>query len=262
MSDLGYTQTEFMICSCANMLEDGSTAFIGYGMPQIAAILALNTSAPDLVQVYEFGVVGNKPVVPFVRLMMGDSRNSYRAVQWTTMNWIFGQAAMGFIDYGVLGASQIDLYGNVNSTILGNDYHHPKRRFPGSGGANGVMALCWRTIVVMLHEKRRFPKKVDFVTSPGYLDGSPNAREKAGLPKDTGPYRVVSSKAIFGFDDETKKMLLLQVAPGLTVDEVVADMGFEPLIAPDVHEMPMPTEEQLRILREKIDPNRYVIGKK
>jgi len=134
----------------------------------------------------------------------------------------------------------------------------PKRRFAGSGGGNQVASHCWKTIIVIRHEGRRFVPKVDFLTSPGYLTG-PGAREKAGLPAGTGPYRVVTSKGLFGFDDETKRMILLAVLRGLDPGEVVGDMAFRPLISKEIREISPPTEEELRLLREEIDPSRFLI---
>jgi glutaconate CoA-transferase subunit B len=256
-----FTEAEFMIVQCARLLEDQRTAFIGFGMPQVAAILAQQLQAPQLVQVFEFGAIGATPLTPFVRNTMGGPSNCYRSIAWTSMNQVFAQAQVGLVDYGVLGATQIDLFGNINSTMLGEDYARPKKRFPGSGGANEVASYCWKTIVIMMHERRRFVPRVDFVTSPGYLDGSPGARERAGLPAGTGPWRVVSSKALFGFDDESKKMTLLGVLRGLTPEQVLAAMDFKPLVAPRVETLAPPTEQELRILREEIDPAKAIIGR-
>lgn len=260
MNGTAFTEVEFMICQCARLIRDGTLVFIGYGMPQIAAILAQRLHAPGMVQVYEFGAVGALPETPFVRFTMGGPRNCYRSVAWTSMNTIFAQAQLGLIDMGVLGATQIDRFGNMNSTIVGRDYHRPEKRFPGSGGANEVLSQCWQTVVIVKHEHRRFVEKVDFVTSPGFLDGTPGARERAGLPKDTGPWRVATSKALYGFDDRTRQMILLGVLQGLSVDDTLKEMGFTPLIASTLEELAPPTAEELRILREEIDPDRAIIG--
>jgi glutaconate CoA-transferase subunit B len=257
-----FTEAEFMIAQTARLMEDGRIIFIGYGMPQIAAILAQRLHAPDMVQVYEFGAIGSQPETPFVRFTMGGPRNCYRSLAWTTMNTIFAGAQLGMVDLGVLGATQVDLFGNVNSTILGEDFYRPKKRFPGSGGANEVLSYCWKTVVVIMHEPRRFVRKVDFLTSPGYLDGSPGARQREGLPRGTGPHRVVTSKALFGFDEATRRMKLLGVLQGLTVREVIDDMEFEPLLADPVHALEPPTAEELRILREEIDPSGAIIGRR
>ncbi|MGH7360507.1 MAG: CoA-transferase, partial [Candidatus Methylomirabilales bacterium] len=144
------------------------------------------------------------------------------------------------------------------STLLGGTYEHPTRRFPGSGGGNEVASLCWNTIIVLKHEPRRFVEKLDFITSPGYGDG-PGARERAGLPRGTGPWRVVTSKALFGFDEKTKRMRLLGVLKGLGAEEVLEGMGFEVKAARPLEEMPPPTDEELRLLREEIDPSGIII---
>ncbi|MBI4637188.1 MAG: acyl CoA--acetate/3-ketoacid CoA transferase subunit beta [Candidatus Rokubacteria bacterium] len=250
-----------MIALCARLLEDQKTAFIGFGMPQVAAILAQRMQAPNLVQVFEFGAIGPTPLTPFVRNTMGGPSNCYRSIAWTSMNQIFAQAQLGLVDYGVLGATQIDLYGNINSTMLGDDYTRPKKRFPGAGGATEVASYCWKTIVVMMHERRRFVPRVDFITSPGYLDGTPGARERAGLPAGTGPWRVVSSKALFGFDAGSGKMTLVGVLEGLEPQAVLDDMDFTPLVAAPVETLAPPTERELAILRNEIDPARTIIGR-
>ena len=253
-----FTEAEVMITLCARLLEDQKTAFIGFGMPQVAAILAQRIQAPQLVQVFEFGAVGPQSQTPFVRGTMGGPTNVYRSLQWSNMNWAFAYAATGYVDYGMIGAAQIDAHGNVNSTLLGGTYERPGRRFPGSGGGNEVASLCWRTILVMKHEPRRFVERLDFMTSPGYLSG-PGGREKAGLPRGTGPWRVVTSRALFGFDDETKRLTLLGVLRGLTASEVLQGMEFKPLPAKRLEELAPPTDDELRVLRGEIDPSGIVI---
>ena len=175
-----FTAVEMMTCLAARLFEDNRAYFIGFGMPQIAAVLAQRLYAPHLIWVYEYGTIAPQCPLPFEPLILGDSKSNYRAVSWKDMNHVFAQASQGFIDYGMLGALQIDPYGNLNSSYIGGTYAQPGRRFAGAGGANGIASLCWRTILVMLQEKRRFVPKLDFVTSPGYLDGAPQAREQAG----------------------------------------------------------------------------------
>jgi len=170
-------------------------------------------------------------------------------------------ATRGFVDFGFLGGAQIDPYGNLNSTIIGPQHHPPKVRLPGSGGGNDVGSLCWHTIIIMRHDKRRFVPQVDFITTPGYLTG-PGAREEAGLPPDTGPYRVVSTLALLDFEPETKRMRLLSTHPGVTVAQVIENTGFELIIPDDVSEVNQnepPTADELHILREEIDPERFYI---
>ncbi len=255
-----FTDTEFMICSAARLLEDKKTVFVGWGIPQVVALLAEKLYTPNLIQVFEFGAIGPQSLTPFVRGTMGGPSNVYRSIQWINMNWAFSYAVTGYIDYGMIGALQVDPYGNVNSTLLGEKYHRPNRRFPGSGGGNEVASLCWKTIIVLKHEPRRFVKRLDFMTSPGYLEG-PGARERAGLPKGSGPFRVVTSKALFGFDEETKKIDLIGVLKGLDVRDVLREMDFKPLVAERVEEIEPPTREELCVLREEIDPSRVIIGR-
>ena len=258
MAVVEFTDTEFMICSAARLLEDRKTVFVGWGMPQVVAILAERLYTPHLVQLFEFGAVGPQSLTPFVRGTMGGPSNIYRSLQWINMNWAFSYAVTGYIDYGMLGAAQVDQYGNLNSTFLGGTYERPGRRFPGSGGGNEAASFVWKTIVVLKHEPRRFVEKLDFLTSPGYLDG-PGARERAGLPRGTGPWRVVTSKALFGFDEVTKKMTLVGVLKGLKPEEVIQGMGFTPRIEDPLLEIEPPEEAELRLLREQIDPSGIII---
>ena len=255
-----FTDTEIMICIAARLLEDQRTVFVGWGIPQVVALLAEKLYTPNLVQVFEFGAIGPQSLTPFVRGTMGGPSNIYRSLQWTNMNWAFSYAATGYLDYGMIGAVQVDPYGNVNSTLLGGTYDRPGRRFPGSGGGNEVASLCWKTIVVLKHEPRRFVQRLDFVTSPGYLTG-PGARERAGLPRGTGPHRVVTSQALFGFDEETKRMVLLGVLQGLSREQVIRGMQFEPMLGEKLEIVEPPTREELSILREEIDPARMIIGR-
>ncbi len=256
-----YTETEFMICLAARSIEDERSVFVGYGMPQIAAILAQKLYAPRICQVYEYGAIGPEVATPFRRNMMADAHNSYRSFAWTTMNTMIATASSGYVDYGILGAAQIDPFGNINSTMIGKDYARPKLRFTGSGGGNEVASLCWRTIVVMEHEKRRFVEKVDFVTSPGYLDGSSGARERAGLPRGTGPHRLITSLAIFDFEPASHRLRLLATREDVAPEFVLQNMEFKALVAPTVDKLKPPTPDELRILREEIDPERVVIGR-
>ena len=150
------------------------------------------------------------------------------------------------------------MYGNINSTVIG-DHDSPKVRLPGSGGANDFGSLSWRTIIIAKHDKAKLPKRVSFITTPGYIDG-PGAREKAGLPPGTGPYRVITNLALMGFDEETCRMKLISVHPGVTVEKVIENTGFELIIPDDVPVSDPPTEEELALLKE-IDPDGIIIGK-
>ncbi|MCW4012090.1 MAG: 3-oxoacid CoA-transferase [Candidatus Bathyarchaeota archaeon] len=252
-----YNLTELMACVASRELENKKSIFVGTGLPIIATMLAQQLHAPDLLIVFEAGGIG--PKIPTIPISVGDSRTFYKAVMAASMDYAMGMAQAGLVDYGFLGAAQIDKYGNLNTTVIG-DHDTPKVRLPGSGGANDVGSLCTRTIILMRHDKLRFVNKLDYLTTPGYLTG-PGTREAAGLPVETGPYRVITQLGVMGFDEETKEMMLLRVHPGVTVEEVVENTSFELIIPDAVGVTEPPTEEELRLLREEIDPSGIVIGK-
>ena len=255
MTDERYNGTELLICLSARVMEDRSSAFIGTGVPMLAAALAKRLYAPDLVSVFEFGGIGSS--LEYLPRGVGESKTFYRALVATGICDVMETAARGFVTYGFLGGAQIDMYGNLNSTVIG-DYEHPKVRLPGSGGGNDVGSFCWHTIAIMRHEPQRFIPTLDFVTTPGYLSG-PGAREEAGLFPGSGPYRVVTNLATLGYEETSKRMMLLAVNPGVTVDEVVAATGFELVIPAHVEENAPPTDEELRVLREEIAPEHLYI---
>jgi glutaconate CoA-transferase, subunit B len=255
MSEVRYNPTELLICTASRLMEDETTAFIGTGIPMLAASLAQRRQAPNLVAVFEFGGMG--AILEDLPMAVGEARTFHKALSASGICDTMETATRGFIDYGFLGGAQIDPYGNLNSTVIG-PHDKPKARLPGSGGANDVGSLCWRTIIIIRHSTRSFVPKLDFLTTPGYLTG-PGAREAAGLPPNTGPLYVVSTLALMGFDDETKRMKLLKTQPGVTVDDVIAETGFELLMPAEVGLSEPPTDEELRILREEVDRDRLYI---
>jgi glutaconate CoA-transferase subunit B len=253
--DKAYNPTELLICSSARLMPDSTTAFIGTGIPMLAASLAQKMHAPKLVAIFEFG--GTGAILEKLPLAVGGQNTFHRAVAASGICDIVETAQRGFVEFGFLGGAQIDPYGNLNSTVIG-DHDHPKVRLPGSGGGNDVGSHCWRTIAIMRHDRRRFVPEVDFITTPGYLAG-PGAREAAGLPTDTGPYRVVTNLAVMGYHPESKRMMLLATQPGVLVAQVLENTGFELIIADIVEENPPPTETELRILRNEVDSDRLYI---
>jgi glutaconate CoA-transferase subunit B len=166
----------------------------------------------------------------------------------------------GYADYAFIGGAQIDIYGNVCSTYEGGTYAQPRVRFPGSGGAGAMAANCEKTIAIMALEKRRFVKQVDFITSIGFGDGSPDYRDKAGV-MGSGPYRVITNQALFGYDKD-RKMMLLEYLPGKSPKAIQELVDFELKIAPDCKEMALPTEHDLMLLRTKCDPEGYFLKRK
>ncbi len=253
---MSYSQAEMIACAAARVLEDGSSVFVGTGLPIIASMLAQRTRAPSLLVVFEAGGVG--PIIPTIPISVGDSRTFHRAVMAASMDYVMSCAQQGHVDYGFLGAAQIDPYGNLNTTCIGS-HDRPKTRFPGSGGANDLGSLCWRTIVIMRQDTRKFVEKLDWLTTPGYLSG-PGSREAAGLPRGTGPYRVVTQLGVMGFDDATKRMTLVSTHPGVSVEDIVANTGFRLILPDKIESTEPPTAEELRLLREELDPNRIVLG--
>lgn len=253
-----YTKMELMICAAARQLEDGVLVAVGTGAPCAAAMLAQKTTSPNLTLLFEAGGVG--PRLPRMPISVGDSRTFYEGLMATSMTDIMETCQRGCIDYTFLGGAQIDKYGNLNSTLIGDDYFHPRVRLPGSGGACDLGSFCWRILVITPHDVRRFVDRVDFVTTPGYLTG-PGAREAAGLPSGTGPYKVITSLAVMGFDEETKRMRVESLHPHVKLSDVQAQTGFELLVADSLTETPPPEARALEILRRDVDPHRYIIGR-
>jgi glutaconate CoA-transferase subunit B len=254
-----YNMMEFMVCTASHQLEDGKSAVIGTGMPLAAAMLAQKTHAPHLIVMFEAGSVA--PQLPRLPISVADSCTQYGALMHTSMDIIMEACQRGTMDYTFLGCAQIDMYGNINTSLIGNEYQHPKARLPGSGGANDLASLCWKTLVITPHDKRRFVGKLDFLTTPGYLTG-PGARERAGLPRNTGPYKVITTLAVMGYHPVTKRMLVESLHPGVTPDQVKANTGFELLFADALAVTPEPTDRELEILRQEVDPLGMVIGKR
>ncbi|MDD5190538.1 MAG: hypothetical protein PHE50_05795 [Dehalococcoidales bacterium] len=259
-----FTEAEATICVTAKMIQnehDKSYWVGGGGTPLASALLAQKVYVPNLTLILEDGVIAPQPAIPLDPWMVFvAAKPNYRANAWTNMNTVCSHAALGLFDYGILLSLQTDPYGNINSSFLGGDFLHPERRFGGAGGANEIASMCWRTILHCPQEKRKFVKKIDFITSPGYLDGSPHARQKAGLPRNTGPYRVITPEAVFGFDEKTHYMKLLALAEWVEVNDVLEKMEFEPMIATKLERLACPTEEELQVLRVNVDPYGTAIG--
>ena len=254
-----YSLRELMAVVAARQLQDGKAVAVGTGLPLVAAMFAQLTHAPNLVIFFEAG--GIAPQLQTLPISVGDSRTIHKALCTTTLIDIMDSMRRGFIDYAFLGGAQIDAYGNLNSTMIGDDYDKPKVRFPGSGGANDFGSLAWETLIIMdRHGPRRFMKKVDFITTPGFLYG-PGAREEEGLSEGTGPSRVITDLCLMDFEPESKRMRLIATHPGISIDDVIKATGFELIIADDVETTIPPTEEDLRILHEVIDPNGFVFKK-
>jgi len=249
MSEIQYTPRELLACCAARLLKDGESVFVGTGLPLVGAMLAKKLHAPNMMAIYECGAVDPQPrQLPW---SVADPWTLYQAPVILSMSSVFGHSRAGYADVGFLGGAQIDMYGNINATCIG-PYDNPTVRLTGSGGANDIASLCQRVIFMGLHLPQRFPERVDYITTPGYLDG-PGARERAGLVGG-GPWRVLSHLGVMGFDEETCRMKLLSYHPGVTIEVIQEFTGFELLVDKDVHETEKPTEEELHILRNEVDP--------
>lgn len=252
---LDYNPTELLICTAARLMQDNTTAFIGTGIPMLAASLAQKMHAPNLITIFEFG--GTGALLDSLPMAVGEENTFHRALVASGICDIVETAQRGFIEYGFLGGAQIDPYGNLNSTVIGK-YDQPRVRLPGSGGGNDVGSHCWQTIAIMRHDKRRFVEKLDFLTTPGYLDG-PGGREKAGLPRDTGPFRVVTNLAVLGYQPDNKRMMLLATQPKVSVEQVLENTGFELILGEHISENSPPSSLELKILREQVDKDQLYI---
>ena len=253
-----YNLREFLAFSGASVLQDKKSVFVGTGLPIIASMLAQRTHAPGLLIVFEAGGLG--PQIPELPISVGESRTYFRAAAASSMHDVMSLSQAGYIDYGFLGAAQMDMYGNINTTVIG-DYDRPTVRLPGSGGANDVGSFSQRLLIIIAKQsKRTFVNRLDFLTTPGYLDG-PGGRERAGLAKGSGPFRVITQLGMYCFDEQTKRLKLLSLHPGVTIANVKENSSFEIIIPDKADISPEPTEEHLRVLREDIDPAGIVLGK-
>jgi glutaconate CoA-transferase subunit B len=253
-----YNVMEMMITVSARELEDGATVGVGTGAPCAAAMLAQKTASPNLVIMFEAG--GISPQLPEMPISVGDSRTFYKAVMASGMCDIMETCCRGFVDYTFLGGAQIDMYGNLNTTRIGPDHQKPKVRFPGSGGANDFASFCWRMMVITPQDNRRFVEKVEFITTPGWLQGG-DSRAEAGLPPNAGPYKIITNMGVMDFEPESKRMRVSSINPGYSFKDIQDNCGFELLKVKDIEETRPPTDDELRILREEVDPYRYIIGR-
>ena len=251
MSELTYTDSEMMIAVAARVLKGARTVFVGVGLPNIACNLARYTVAPDLELIYESGVYGARP--ERLPLSIGDPTLVSGATSVVSMADLFGlYLQRGLVEIALLGGAQIDRYGNLNTTVIG-DYRTPKTRLPGSGGACEIATNAQRTFMIMRLKRRAFVDKLDFLTSPGHLSGG-NSRALLGLPGG-GPELVITDKAILDFANSQREMQLSALHPGVAVKDVQAEVGWPLRLAETIRETESPTAEELRLIREELDPH-------
>ncbi len=250
-----YTLTELMAVAAAREIRDGEVVFAGTGLPMLGAMLAQHTHAPACCIIFEAGAMASQ--LAHLPMSVGDPRTMRGAATAAGLSEIFAFVLQsGRVDVGFISGAQIDRFGNINSTSIGADHRHPQVRFSGSGGAADIACLARRTVVIAQHEKRRFPEHVDYITSPGWLQGA-DSRRQAGL-RWGGPSAVVTTKAVLRFHPDSKAMFLASYHPGLSAQSVLDDTGF-PLDATGAVQTLPPTPQELRILREAVDPERIFL---
>jgi len=246
----GYTASDQMVVAAAREIRDDDIVYVGVGLPMQAGLLAKNYHAPNCVIVIENGIVRSN-LFPIPRATDTLGSQSF-ADQLSGLFHVMCLGQAGHISTGFLGAGQVDKYGNLNDTCVG-DYRKPIHRWPGSGGGNDIMSSCARTIVILEQDKRRFLEKVDFITCPGYLDGKPGRREEIGLRPNTGPTAVITDLGIYSFENREMVLKSVHTGIGVTLDKVKAETSWDLKVSPDLKDTEPPTAEELRIFRERIE---------
>jgi glutaconate CoA-transferase, subunit B len=255
-----YSAADQMIVCGARQIKNSDVVYTGVGLPLMAALLAKHMHAPDCTIIIENGIIRTALFpLPGATDTLGSQT---RADQLTSMFYINCLGQAGFINMGFIGAGQVDRYGNVNDTAVG-DYRNPVHRWQGSGGANDVMSFCGRTNIVIRQSKRRFPERVDFLTCPGYLDGKPGRREEIGLHPNTGPHSVITDLGCYEFENGEMILKSVHRGCGITVEKVKQETGWDLKVSPDLKDSIPPTQEELAVLREKVDPgDKHNAGRK
>jgi glutaconate CoA-transferase subunit B len=252
---MDYSPSEMMAAVAARELRDGEVVFVGIGLPNLACNLARATHAPNLVLIYESGAVGAAP--ERLPVSIGDPALVTGSLMVCSMADVFQLLLQnGRIEVGFLGGAQVDRYGNINTTVVG-DYAHPKVRLPGSGGAAEIAIHARRIVVVSRLDRRAFPETVDFITSPGHCMKG-RSRRDLGMP-GAGPTRVVTDKAILEADPETGELVLGAIYPGVKVVEIQERIGWQLRVRPHLAEVDPPAERELSLLRHVLDPQRLYL---
>jgi glutaconate CoA-transferase subunit B len=240
-----YTSDEIMTVTAARAMRDGLTCFVGIGLPSGAANLARATHAPGLVLIYESGTIGTKP--DRLPLSIGDGILAETADAVVSVPEIFNYWLQpGRIDVGFLGAAQIDKFGNINTTVIG-DYDAPKTRLPGAGGAPEIAASCREVIVIVRQNRRAFVEHVDFITSVGYGAG-PGTRQRLGLT-GAGPSKIITDLGVLEPDPQTCEFTLTGLYPGISLEQARERTGWDLAARPGLVTLPPPTTTELAALR-------------
>ncbi len=239
-----YTLNELLIITCAKEIEDYQNVILGVGLPTTAGALAKALYAPHATLMMESGIIDFEPLVPLNHIADAHACRGFSYA--TDLFSAFTMTYRGFVDVCFLGVGQIDKFGNLNTTCIG-DYYKPDLRLPGSGGAADFISYAKKTVLTL--RGGQFVEKLDYFTSPGYLDGG-NSREASGLfPEGTGPSMLLTTQGVFRFDDITKEMYLVQIHPGVTVDQIRSKVPWDLKISPHLGQTPRPTDEEIQFVR-------------
>jgi glutaconate CoA-transferase subunit B len=247
-----YTPAELMVTAAAREIADGEVVFVGMRLPLLGFLLAKSTHAPNAVGIYELGIIRDLPT-PAPILTMGDLPNLFRAQCCTDSADVMGLLQQGLVDVSFIGGAQLDRFGNLNTSYIG-PVGEAQIRLPGSGGASDLASLSRRHIIVMVHQKRRFVERVNYITSPGYGDGA-GWRKAVGLPRG-GPSTVITTLGVMGFDPKCLEIVLKSVHPGITVEMVRRKTNWPLKLSENISQTPKPSEIEIELLR-KYDPNGF-----
>ena len=253
MSDVAYTPQELMVAVASREIRDGDMVFVGMRLPVLAYAVARNAHASSARGLFEVGLMRDQPAAGFLGTM-GDPPNVAGALWATRMSNAMALMAQGHVDLGFIGGAEVDRFGNLNTSYVG-DPAKPKVKLPGSGGGADIAILSRRWVTLMSHERRRFVEKVSFVTSPGHGDGTPGWRQLHGL-LGGGPAAIITTLCVLRFPEQGGEAFLASVHPGHTVDEVRAETGWELKVADHVAETPPPSGSELAAIR-RFDPDRF-----
>jgi glutaconate CoA-transferase, subunit B len=253
MATSNYTPQELMVAVASREIRDGDLVFVGMRLPILAYAVARNAHAPTARGLFEVGLMRDQPASAFLGTM-GDPPNVAGALWATRMSNVMGLMAQGQVDLGFIGGAEVDRFGNLNTSYVGEPAR-PKVKLPGSGGGADIAVLSRRWVTLMSHERRRLVERVSFVTSPGYGDGSPGWRKRNGL-LGAGPAAIITTLAVLRFPEGGGEAYLDSVHPGHTVDEVRAETGWDLMAADGVGDTAGPTEEELAAIR-KFDPEGF-----
>jgi len=247
-----YSPSEMMVVRAAKELKNGEVVFVGIGLPNFACNVARRLHAPDLVLIYEAGAVGAVP--SRLPLSIGDPCLVTDSISVCSMVEVFNYYLQGGrIDVGFLGGAQVDKFGNINSTVIGS-YEKPEVRLPGSGGACEIAINSKKTIIILKQNKKTFSEKIDFITSPGYIDKN-NQRIKYNMP-GRGPVLVITDFGVYDFSDRYNEMVLIEIHPNVSIEDLKENISWDIKVSPNLIKTTPPTREELKIIREELDPEK------